>query len=173
MSKCMCVYMCVCVCVCAPHGLGQINEAGRDLLNFLLLNEVTICNSWFQKKTIYKQTWKHPKSKAWHCIDYTVVWQIDHRKCMDASVKWGTECHTDHQLPRLKMKMDRNWTYYKKRQKVMRYDVSKLLTRPGVNVESTPCMLFQEAASSKAREAWKKDSFIEEKSLQISNEWDG
>ena len=143
--------------------LGQMNDAGRDFLNSLLLNEATICNSWFEKKTIYKQTWQHQKSKVRHCIDFAVVRQRNRQRCVDACVKQGAECHTDHQLLRLKTKMDRNWTYYKKRQKIMRYDVSKLLTRPDDNEECTPYMLFQEAASSKTREAWKEDSSAEKK----------
>ena len=55
----------------APHGYGELNEAGRDLLSFLSTNEATVCNTWFQKRRIYKQTWQHPKSRKWHCIDYT------------------------------------------------------------------------------------------------------
>ena len=54
----------------SPHGYGELNEAGRDLLPFLSTNEATVCNTWFQKKRIYKQTWQHPKSHKWHCIDY-------------------------------------------------------------------------------------------------------
>ena len=46
-----------------PHGYGKTNDAGRDLLNFLSINEATVCNTWFRKKDIYKQTWQHPKSK--------------------------------------------------------------------------------------------------------------
>ena len=31
-----------------PDELGQMNKAGREFLNSLLLNKATICNSWFQ-----------------------------------------------------------------------------------------------------------------------------
>ncbi len=41
--------------VSGPCGLGVVNGAGADLLNFLLLNETTICNTWFQKRNIHKQ----------------------------------------------------------------------------------------------------------------------
>ena len=47
-----------------PHGVREVNEAGEELLNFLLLNEATICNTCFQKKSIHKYTWQHPRSKA-------------------------------------------------------------------------------------------------------------
>ena len=28
-----------------PHGYGEVNEAGKDLLTILSLNEATICNT--------------------------------------------------------------------------------------------------------------------------------
>ena len=74
-----------------PNGFGELNDAGRDLLHFLSLNEATVCNTWFKKKDIYKCTWQHPKSKKWHCIDHAIVRAKDRRKCLDASVKRGVQ----------------------------------------------------------------------------------
>ena len=39
-----------------PHGFGAANEAGKELLSLLAINEATVCNTWFNKKDIYKQT---------------------------------------------------------------------------------------------------------------------
>ena len=36
-----------------PHGYGDLNEAGEEMLSFLSTNEATICNSWFKKKDIH------------------------------------------------------------------------------------------------------------------------
>ena len=47
----------------SPHGYGELNDAGKELLAFLCANEATLCNTWFSKKDIHKQTWQHPKSK--------------------------------------------------------------------------------------------------------------
>ena len=55
------------------HGYGDLNDAGKELLSFLAINGATVCNTWFTKKSIYKQTWQHPKSKQWHCIDYAIM----------------------------------------------------------------------------------------------------
>ncbi len=52
------------------RGYGNLNEAGKELLSFLSTNEATVCNTWFKKRDMSKQTWQHPKSKRWHCIDY-------------------------------------------------------------------------------------------------------
>ena len=44
-----------------PCGLGVVNEAGAELLNFLLLNETTICN----KREIYtSKRGSIPRQKA-------------------------------------------------------------------------------------------------------------
>ena len=39
-----------------PHSLMELNDAGKELLNFLALNEATVCNTWFKKKDIHKFT---------------------------------------------------------------------------------------------------------------------
>ena len=33
-----------------PHGHGQLNDTGKELLSFLSINEATVCNTWYQKK---------------------------------------------------------------------------------------------------------------------------
>ena len=40
-----------------PCGFGECNEAGKELLSFLSLNNATVCNTWFAKKPVYKQSW--------------------------------------------------------------------------------------------------------------------
>ena len=57
------------------HGYGSINDAGMELLQLLAAHEATVLNSWFEKRSIHKQTWMHPRSKQWHCIDYCIMCQ--------------------------------------------------------------------------------------------------
>ena len=59
--------------VLGPHAYGLVNDAGRELLSFLLCHEVAVCNK------IHKQTWQHPKSKQWSCIDYVMMSQRDRK----------------------------------------------------------------------------------------------
>ena len=42
--------------VLGPQGHGELNEAGKELLSFLSINEATVCNTWYQKKGIHKAT---------------------------------------------------------------------------------------------------------------------
>ena len=84
--------------VCGPHGYGVDNDAGRELLSFLSCHQATVCDTWYEKRNIYKQTWQHPKSKRWSCIDYVVMRQGDRRFCLDVAVRRGAICNTDHHL---------------------------------------------------------------------------
>ena len=86
-----------------PHGHGSLNEAEKELLFFLSTNDTTECNTWFEKKAIHKQTWQHPKSKQWHCIDYAIMRRAHHRKCLDVAVMRGAECNTDHMMVRVRL----------------------------------------------------------------------
>lgn len=49
-----------------------------------------------RRPNIHKQTWQHPKSKQWHCINYAIMRRQDRKSCLDATVKHGAECNTDH-----------------------------------------------------------------------------
>ena len=147
-----------------PHGWGQLNVAGRELLNFLSLNEATVCNTWFRRKSIYKHTWQHPKSKKWHCIDFAIMQKRDLKKCLDSSVKRGAECNTDHNLLRTKLRLPRLYQPKRKTASQNRFDVSKLLgSCVDENGESTVWGHFQELVSDTVKETWKADSSLEDK----------
>ncbi len=81
-----------------PHGFGQLNSSGEELLSFLSMNAATVCNTWFKKKDTHLQTWQHPRTKRWHCIDYLIVSQQSRRRCTDTQVIPSAECGSDHNL---------------------------------------------------------------------------
>ena len=87
------------------HGVGRENDAGKELLSFCALNELTLMNTFFEKHTTYKYTWQHPGSKKWHCIDYIILRQKQRRFCTDVSVLRHAECWTDHKLLRAKIRL--------------------------------------------------------------------
>ena len=151
-----------------PRGFGEMNDAGKELLSFLSLNEATVCNTWFQKKDLYKCTWQHPKSKRWHCIDYAVVRARDRRRCLDASVKRGAECNTDHQLLRIKLHMSKLYQTAKTTATPRRFDVSKLVG-PSLDEDgkNTPRGQFQELASKSVKDQWKVDGSTQDKWVVI------
>ena len=144
-----------------PHGIGEVNDAGKELLSFLSLNEATTCNTWFQKKEIYKGTWQHPKTKRWHCIDYAIMRATDRRRCLDISVKRGAECNTDHRLLCMKLRMSKLHQIVKTTPSPQRFEVSKL-SGPSLNNdgENTSRGQFQELANKIVKEQWKVHGWI-------------
>ena len=59
-----------------------------ELLSFLSINQATVCNTWFRKRDIGKQTWQHPKSKRWHCIDCTEARRCVRQQLRAAKDAW-------------------------------------------------------------------------------------
>ena len=148
-----------------PHGLGEVNDAGKELLliTFLSINEATISNTWFPKKEIYKGTWQHPKSKRRLCIDFAVVRQRDSRKCLDACVKCGAECNTDHQLLRIKMTVKGARGYSRPRSKSHKsFAVTRLIGRDD-SCNNNTRDTYRASVCSKAVEEWSEDGTLEEK----------
>ena len=96
-----------------PHGYGETNEAGKELLSFLSINKTTVCNTWFQKRPIHKATWQHPGTKQWHCFDFVMMHQAQRRKCLDVSVMRGAEANSDHQMLRMKLNISSIKSYKK------------------------------------------------------------
>ena len=150
-----------------PHGYGEVNDAGKELLAFLSTNEATVCNTWFMKKAIHKQTWQHPRSKQWHCIDFAVMRQKDRKMCLDVAVMRGAECHTDHQLLCVRVRVPGKGLKHKTpaKAKQKRFDVAKLAERRGEedNCECTPRERFQDETVREAQAAWPQDGSVEEK----------
>ena len=108
-----------------PHGLGVMNEAGRELLSFLSIIGATVCNTWFKKKDVHRRTWQHPESKCWHCIDYAVMGKSERWRCTDAMLVRGAMCNTDHMMLRLKVRIEKKPPSKQEDKKGRRFDVAQ------------------------------------------------
>ena len=146
-----------------PHGFGKCNDSGKELLAFLARNESIICNTWFKKKDIYKQTWKHPKSKLWHCIDYAIMRKQDQKRCLDAAVKRGAECNTDHQLLCIKIRLNHRRGFGAKVMSCKRFDVFKLTKSAQDDVRQAAQASFVEAVEDKLKDVWSECKTGDEK----------
>ena len=89
--------------VLGKHGVGNANEAGLFLLSFCSTNSLSIINTFNEKNDIHKQTWQHPGTKVWHCIDYVIMRQSQRRNCEDAQVMRSAECWSDHRMVRARL----------------------------------------------------------------------
>ena len=121
-----------------------------------------MCNTWFTKKDIQKQTWQHPKSKKWHCIDYAVLRQKDRRRCLDACVKRGAECNTDHQLLRIRVKVQRRrgWQQPSTKKHTSKFAIAHLTGRAAVS--TTYREQYMDGVATKATETCSEGNSVEE-----------
>ena len=152
--------------VLGPYGHGELNEAGKELLSFLSINEASVCNTWFQKKGIHKATWQHPGSKKWHCIDYAIMKQSQRRKCLDVSVMRGAQCNTDHQMLRVKLRVEPGRRRYRPsaNRPHKKFDISKLKEQAADRCGKTAAKEhFQEMVGEKLNVLWKETDSIEQK----------
>ncbi|XP_068675615.1 craniofacial development protein 2-like [Montipora foliosa] len=89
--------------VLGKHGLSNCNDNGRLLLQFCSQHQLTITNTLFQQQDRFKTTWRHPRSKHWHLLDYILVRQRDARDAVHTRVMPSADCYTDHRLVRAKL----------------------------------------------------------------------
>ena len=146
--------------VLGPHGYGTVNDAGKELLSFLSCHQATICNTYFKKKDTQKQTWQHPKSKKWHCIDFIVVNQQHRRYCIDVTVQRRAFCNTDHHLVCAKFCFERTHHRGVSRRgshQVKRYNVGKL------NCQDSTSVRYLETVAQRFNNSWSEDGTLEEK----------
>ena len=68
----------------APHGVGECNENGDQLLDFCASNQLIITNTWFQHKLLHKATWFRNGhcSRTGHMIDHV---QVNIHSCTSVS----------------------------------------------------------------------------------------
>ena len=79
--------------------------AGEKFLEFCALNQLTIMNTWFQKRDHHLTTWKHPATKQWHMIDYVVMWTGQRAYCTDVQVMRGANCWSDQCMIRARLRL--------------------------------------------------------------------
>jgi len=83
-----------------PHGYGELNGAGKELLAFVSVNTATICNTWFKKKIFINRLGNiQNQNNGTALILLSLVGSI----CGDVRVMHGAECNIDHKLLRMKL----------------------------------------------------------------------
>ena len=118
----------------APQCVGSFttdlkNANGVKLLDFCMLNDLVVTNTFFQHQTIHQTSWMHPGKKSWHMLDYTIVSRKFQSGVEDVrSVRRATGAiGTDHHLLRSKVKLHLRCKKKKNRQQPqLRLDRSKL-----------------------------------------------
>ena len=108
------------------HGLEERNLAGEEFLEFCTINNLSIMNTWFQKKPIFLGTWMHPATKKYHMIDYVVMRTCQSKLCCDVQVMRGANCWSDHQMLRAKLTLRLPHSIKKHQDKATPFAIYKL-----------------------------------------------
>ena len=91
--------------VLGEHLCGKMNANGLLLLSLCSEFRLSITNSHFQLPNRLKGTWRHPRSKHWHTLDYVITRQSFQSQVNITRAHRGTECWSDHRLVRSKFQI--------------------------------------------------------------------
>ncbi|BHF76369.1 hypothetical protein SprV_0501946700 [Sparganum proliferum] len=91
--------------VLGPHGLRGSNDNGLLLLRTCAEHRLILTNKFFCLSEREKATWRHPRSRQWHLLDYVLVWRRDQRNVLVMKAIAGADGWTDHRLVISKMRI--------------------------------------------------------------------
>nr|VZI31082.1 unnamed protein product [Spirometra erinaceieuropaei] len=91
--------------VLGPHGLRSSNDNGLLLLRTCAEQRLILTNTFFCLPEREKATWRHPRSRQWHLLDYVLVRRRDQRDVLVTKAIAGADGWTDHRLVISKMRI--------------------------------------------------------------------
>ncbi|BHF82238.1 hypothetical protein SprV_0802537500 [Sparganum proliferum] len=93
--------------VLGPHGLRRSNDNGLLHLRTCAQHRLILTNTFFCLPEREKATWRHPRSRQWHLLDYVLVRRRDQRDVLVTKAIAGADGWTDHRLVISKMRIRR------------------------------------------------------------------
>ncbi|BHF68064.1 hypothetical protein SprV_0301109400 [Sparganum proliferum] len=91
--------------VLCAHGLRGSNDNGLLLLRTCAEHRLILTNTFFCLPEREKATWRHPRSRQWHLLDYVLVRRRDQRDVLVTKAIAGADGWTDHRLVISKMRI--------------------------------------------------------------------
>nr|VZI52909.1 unnamed protein product [Spirometra erinaceieuropaei] len=91
--------------VLGPHGLRGSNDNGLLLLRTCAEHRIILTNTFFCLPEREKATWRHPRSRQWHLLDYVLVRRREQRDVLVTKAIAGADGWTDHRLVISKMRV--------------------------------------------------------------------
>eukprot|EP00914_Ancora_sagittata_P034052 GHVO01068819.1.p1 GENE.GHVO01068819.1~~GHVO01068819.1.p1 ORF type:complete len:252 (-),score=25.77 GHVO01068819.1:1134-1889(-) len=106
---------------CGKFGLGETNERGEILLDWMESNGMIATSTCFQHREKERHTWTSPDGQYKNMIDYIIIRKRDRFEVKDARSLVSADCDMDHQLVWMKMR-GRSWTTQRKKRKRRKRD---------------------------------------------------
>nr|VZI05676.1 unnamed protein product [Spirometra erinaceieuropaei] len=91
--------------VLGPYGLRGSNDNGLLLLRTCAEHRLILTNTFFCLPEREKATWRHPRSRQWHLLDYVLVRRRDQWDVLVTKAIAGVDGWTDHRLVISKMRI--------------------------------------------------------------------
>lgn len=88
----------------STFGLGEQNQRGQTMVNFLNQKKIYCLNTFFEKQPRRKWTWRIPDNTVRNEISYVLA--TDKHICADVSVLNRFDTGNDHRLVRAKLQID-------------------------------------------------------------------
>lgn len=133
----------------------ESNENGRKLISFALEKEMRIISTDFQRKEIYKGTWRSPDGQTINQIDHVLIPRRYAKYATNVVSCRGADANTDHFLVRICLDEEANTNKKKPKRRTKKKNILDLQ-----NEEKR--LNYSSALNLKAEELSKKNN-IEEK----------
>nr|VZI39779.1 unnamed protein product [Spirometra erinaceieuropaei] len=92
--------------VLGPHGLRGSNDNGLLLLRTCAEHRLTLTNTFFCLPEREKATWRHPRSRQWHLLDYVLVRRRDQRDVLVTKAIAGADASQETSSNELAQRLD-------------------------------------------------------------------
>ena len=88
---------------CGKFGIGEGNDRGQLLLDWLCDNKLLAVNTCLQHRKNQLYTWCSPGSQWKNQIDFIAIRLRDRKECRDSRALRSADCGSDHQLVWMKI----------------------------------------------------------------------
>ena len=106
-------------------GVGRMNENGQRLLEFCCHHDLCVTNTFYDAKPQHKVSWRHPRSKHWHQLDFVLTRRRDLGSVKLTRSFQSADCDTDHSLVCSKVKFQPRRIHRAKKEGKPRIDTTK------------------------------------------------
>ena len=84
---------------CIGHfGVGKLKKNRQRLLELCTFHDLCITNTFFSTKPQHRVSWRHPRSKHWHQLDFVITRRSLLSHVLITCTSHSADCDTDHSL---------------------------------------------------------------------------